>query len=123
MRAAQIAGLHVLRIINEPTAAGLSYAVDHPEKRFRADSRLLVFDFGGGTFDASVLVHDEDDVLDVLNTLGDQNMGGEDFTRRLYDHCLAEIERLKPGTFPTDEKYLETELYEKCTTLKHQLSL
>ena len=78
--AGRIAGLEVLRIINEPTAAALAYGLDK-----KGHETVLVFDLGGGTFDVSVL-DVGDGVVEVRATAGDSHLGGDDFDRRLVDH-------------------------------------
>ena len=83
--AAWLAGLEVLRIINEPTAASLAYGLDRREK-----GNVAVYDLGGGTFDVSVLSIEEG-VFRVLSTAGDTHLGGDDFDRRLADVARAEI--------------------------------
>src|SRR5262249_28018399 len=83
--AAWLAGLEVLRIINEPTAASLAYGLDRREK-----GTVAVYDLGGGTFDVSVLSIEEG-VFRVLATAGDTHLGGDDFDRRLVDVARAEI--------------------------------
>merc|ERR1712188_366476 len=75
----KIAGLEVLRIINEPTAAALAYGLDK-----KSNERILVFDLGGGTFDVSVL-EVGDGVFEVLSTYGDTHLGGDDFDKRIVD--------------------------------------
>ncbi|KAG8732659.1 ATPase with role in protein import into the ER [Ceratobasidium sp. 414] len=83
--AGQIAGLNVLRIINEPTAAAIAYGLD---KKGGKESKTVVYDLGGGTFDVSLLrVHDG--VFEVLATAGDTRLGGEDFDNRLIDYFAA----------------------------------
>ena len=84
-----IAGLNVLRIINEPTAAAIAYGLD---KRKSGEFNVLVFDLGGGTFDVSLLNIDEG-VFEVLATAGDTHLGGEDFDNRLVNHFVAEFKR------------------------------
>jgi molecular chaperone DnaK len=79
--AGQIAGLNVLRIVNEPTAAALAYGLDKAEK----DQRILVFDLGGGTFDVSLLEMG-DGVIEVKATSGDNNLGGDDWDERVVAH-------------------------------------
>ncbi|GAB6043089.1 Hsp70 family protein [Endothiovibrio diazotrophicus] len=83
--AGEIAGLEVVRIINEPTAAALAYESGHQGAR-----KVLVFDLGGGTFDVSV-VNLEGDVVEVLASHGDNHLGGDDFDRRIVDHALAHL--------------------------------
>jgi len=89
--AGQIAGLEVLRIINEPTAAALAYGVDKNEK---TDRKIAVYDLGGGTFDISIIDIadvDGDKQFEVLSTNGDTFLGGEDFDQRLMDYLVAEF--------------------------------
>jgi molecular chaperone DnaK len=91
--AGQIAGLEVLRIINEPTAAALAYGVDKNEK---ADRKIAVYDLGGGTFDVSIIDInnvDGDKQFEVLSTNGDTFLGGEDFDQRIMDHLIAEFQK------------------------------
>ncbi len=82
--AGKIAGLNVLRIINEPTAAAIAYGLD--QKNFH-DHKILIFDLGGGTFDISILNLD-DNVFEVRATRGDTHLGGEDFDNILVKHCM-----------------------------------
>jgi heat shock protein 5 len=84
--AGKIAGLNVLRIINEPTAAAIAYGLDKQSKA----SNIMVYDLGGGTFDVSILTLD-DGVFEVLATNGDTHLGGEDFDNRVMDHFLQLI--------------------------------
>ncbi|PIK60195.1 heat shock protein 70 [Apostichopus japonicus] len=84
-----IAGLNVLRIINEPTAAALAYGLD---KKLKGEQHVLIFDLGGGTFDVSVLCID-DGMFEVKSTAGDTHLGGEDFDNILVDHFSAEFKR------------------------------
>ncbi|KAI8884786.1 hsp71-like protein [Backusella circina FSU 941] len=87
--AGAIAGLNVLRIINEPTAAAVAYGLD---KKSNTESNILIFDLGGGTFDVSLLTIDEG-VFEVRATAGDTHLGGEDFDNRLVDHFIQEFKR------------------------------
>jgi heat shock protein 5 len=84
--AGTIAGLNVMRIINEPTAAAIAYGLDKKMK----EKNILVYDLGGGTFDVTVLTIDEG-VFEVLSTNGDTHLGGEDFDHRVMDHFIKEI--------------------------------
>ncbi|XP_072165771.1 heat shock 70 kDa protein IV-like [Diadema setosum] len=84
-----IAGLNVLRIINEPTAAALAYGLD---KKLQGEKHVLIFDLGGGTFDVSILAID-DGVFEVKSTAGDTHLGGEDFDNRLVNHLAEEFKR------------------------------
>jgi len=89
--AGAIAGLEVMRIINEPTAAALAYGLDESNKG-KTQNRFLVFDLGGGTFDATLLELD-DEVFEVKATGGDTRLGGEDFDTNITDHLVAEIKK------------------------------
>jgi len=84
-----IAGLNVLRIINEPTAAAIAYGLD---KKVGGERNVLIFDLGGGTFDVSILTI-EDGIFEVKSTAGDTHLGGEDFDNRMVNHFLAEFKR------------------------------
>ena len=91
--AGQIAGLEVLRIINEPTAAALAYGVDKADKK---DRKIAVYDLGGGTFDVSIIEIanlDGDKQIEVLSTNGDTFLGGEDFDQRIMDHLVEEFKK------------------------------
>lgn len=85
-----IAGLNVLRIINEPTAAALAYGLD---KNLKGERNVLIFDLGGGTFDVSILTIDEGSLFEVRSTAGDTHLGGEDFDNRLVTHFAEEFKR------------------------------
>jgi len=85
-----IAGLNVLRIINEPTAAAIAYGLD--KKSSGAERNVLIFDLGGGTFDVSVLTID-DGIFEVKSTRGDTHLGGEDFDNRMVDYLKNEFKR------------------------------
>nr|UOV21111.1 heat shock protein 70 [Dastarcus helophoroides] len=88
--AGAIAGLNVLRIINEPTAAALAYGLD---KNLKGEKNVLIFDLGGGTFDVSILTIDEGSLFEVKATAGDTHLGGEDFDNRLVNHLAEEFKR------------------------------
>ncbi|XP_014355021.2 heat shock protein 68-like [Papilio machaon] len=88
--AGAIAGLNVLRIINEPTAAALAYGLD---KNLKGERNVLIFDLGGGTFDVSILTIDEGSLFEVKSTAGDTHLGGEDFDNRLVNHLADEFKR------------------------------
>jgi len=90
--AGTIAGLQVLRIINEPTAAAIAYGLD----KKGGESQIIVYDLGGGTFDVSLLSIDEG-VFEVLATAGDTHLGGEDFDNRVIDY-LVKVYKKKTGT-------------------------
>jgi molecular chaperone DnaK len=91
--AGQIAGLEVLRIINEPTAAALAYGVDKADKK---DRKIAVYDLGGGTFDVSIIEIadvDGDKQIEVLSTNGDTFLGGEDFDQHIMDYIVEEFKK------------------------------
>ena len=91
--AGKIAGLEVLRIINEPTAAALAYGVDKQDKR---DRKVAVYDLGGGTFDVSIIEIanvDGEKQIEVLSTNGDTFLGGEDFDQRIMDYLVDEFKK------------------------------
>ena len=91
--AGKIAGLEVLRIINEPTAAALAYGVDKTDK---ADRKIAVYDLGGGTFDVSIIEIanvEGDKQIEVLSTNGDTFLGGEDFDQRIMDYLVEEFKK------------------------------
>jgi L1 cell adhesion molecule like protein len=88
--AGAIAGLNVLRIINEPTAAALAYGLD---KKMSGDQNVLIFDLGGGTFDVSILSISDASLFEVRSTAGNTHLGGEDFDSRLLEHLCNEFKR------------------------------
>ena len=85
--AGRIAGLNVLRIINEPTSAALAYGLDHGQQQ-----KILVYDLGGGTFDVSV-IEIGDNLIEVLATAGDNHLGGDDFDERITNYLVTEFYR------------------------------
>lgn len=85
-----IAGINVLRIINEPTAAALAYGL---EKNLKGEKNVLIYDLGGGTFDVSILTIDEGSMFEVRSTAGDTHLGGEDFDNRMVTFFLQEFKR------------------------------
>merc|ERR1719375_1971638 len=94
--AGAIAGLNVLRILNEPTAAAIAFGLDRKE----STETILIFDLGGGTFDVSLLSIDSG-VFEVLATAGDTHLGGEDFDNRLIKHLLALAKKKHPSKDPS----------------------
>merc|ERR1711998_39 len=92
--AGTIAGLNVMRIINEPTAAAIAYGLD---KKATGERNVLIFDLGGGTFDVSLLTID-DGIFEVKATAGDTHLGGEDFDNRMVNHFVQEFKRKKDFT-------------------------
>lgn len=114
-----IAGLNVLRIINEPTAAALAYGFNHRE-HCSDDSNILVFDLGGGTFDVSILSVNKGG-FDVKATSGDTHLGGEDFDCRLVDYCVKEFNRKHKKDISGEKRALRR-LRTACERAKRILS-
>ena len=113
--AGKIAGLNVLRIINEPTAAALAYGLDK-----KKDEKIAVFDLGGGTFDISILELGEG-VFEVKSTNGDTHLGGEDFDQRVMDYLVAEFKKDQGIDLRTDKMALQR-LKEAAEKAKMELS-
>ncbi len=113
--AGKIAGLEVLRIINEPTAAALAYGVDK-----EAEQKIMVYDLGGGTFDVSILDIGEG-VLEVLSTAGDTHLGGDDFDQRIIDWMVAEFKKSN-GIDLSGDKMAMQRLKEAAEKAKIELS-
>jgi molecular chaperone DnaK len=113
--AGQIAGLEVLRIINEPTAAALAYGLDK-----KANETILVFDLGGGTFDVSVLEVGEG-VVEVKSTAGDTHLGGDDYDQRIVDWVVSEFRRDQGIDLSKDRQALQR-LKEAAEKAKVELS-
>jgi molecular chaperone DnaK len=113
--AGKIAGLEVLRIINEPTAAALAYGLDKKDQE-----TVLVFDLGGGTFDVSIL-DVGDGVVEVRSTSGDGHLGGDDFDKRVVDHLAEEFKREHGIDLRQDPQALQR-LYEAGERAKVELS-
>jgi molecular chaperone DnaK len=113
--AGRIAGLEVLRIINEPTAAALAYGLDK-----KSSETVLVFDLGGGTFDVSIL-DIGDGVVEVRATAGDTHLGGDDFDRRLVDYLADEFQRDNGIDLRADPQALQR-LFEAAEKAKVELS-
>jgi len=114
--AGKIAGLNVLRIINEPTAAALAYGVDNKGK----DMKIAVYDLGGGTFDISILELG-DGVFEVLSTNGDTFLGGEDFDQRIIEFLVSEFKKEQGIDLSSDPMALQR-LKEAAEKAKHELS-
>jgi len=114
--AGKIAGLEVLRIINEPTAAALAYGLDN-----KANQLIAVYDLGGGTFDISILKLEEG-LFEVLSTSGDTYLGGEDFDRRIMDWLIEEFET-ETGLDLRDDRMALQRLKEAAEKAKHELSI
>jgi len=115
--AGAIAGLNVLRIINEPTAAAIAYGLD---KKSQSERNVLIFDCGGGTFDVSILTID-DSIFEVKATAGDTHLGGEDFDSKLVEHFVEEFKRKHKKDISTNKKSLRR-LRSACENAKRTLS-
>ncbi len=118
--AGEIAGLNVLRIINEPTAAALAYGRD----RGKEDELILVFDLGGGTFDVSLLEVGKDDdfsTLQVRSTAGDNRLGGDDWDQRIVDHLVKRFKE-STGVDVSNDKIAKQRLKEAAEQAKKELS-
>jgi molecular chaperone DnaK len=113
--AGQIAGLDVKRIINEPTAAALAYGMDKKE-----DQKIAVYDFGGGTFDISILEVGEN-VVEVKATNGDSHLGGDNLDQRVIDYLIAEFKKDQGLDLSRDSMALQR-LREAAEKAKHELS-
>ena len=116
--AGAIAGLNVLRIINEPTAAAIAYGLD---KKGAGERNVLIYDMGGGTFDVSVLTI-EDGIFEVKSTAGDTHLGGEDFDNRVVDFCLQDFKRKNRGKDLAGNQRAIRRLRTQCERAKRTLS-
>ena len=114
--AGQIAGLEVMRIVNEPTAAALAYGLDK-----KKDEKIAVFDLGGGTFDVSVLDVSKDGVFQVVSTNGDTHLGGDDFDQALINHVADQFQREQGIDLRKDPMAMQR-LQEACEKAKKDLS-
>ncbi|KAK2704777.1 heat shock 70 kDa protein cognate 4-like [Artemia franciscana] len=115
--AGAIAGLNILRIINEPTAAAIAYGLD---KKVGGERNVLIFDLGGGTFDVSILTI-EDGIFEVKATAGDTHLGGEDFDNRLVNHFAQEFKRKYKKDLCNNKRALRR-LRTACERAKRTLS-
>lgn len=116
--AGTIAGLEVVRILNEPTAAAIAYGLD--KRGETAEKNVIVFDLGGGTFDVSLLTIDNG-VFEVLATNGDTHLGGEDFDQRIMQHFIKLYQRKTGHDLTTDQRSL-AKLRRECEKAKRTLS-
>ena len=115
--AGRIAGLNVMRIINEPTAAAIAYGLDNKSDN---EKTVLVFDLGGGTFDVSILVLNED-TFEVKSTSGNTHLGGEDFDNRLMQFCIEKFKEETDVNIELNQKALRR-LKQYCENAKRALS-
>ena len=114
-----IAGLNVLRIINEPTAASIAYGLDKMKEG--EEKNILVFDCGGGTHDISLL-NISDGIFEVKATAGDTHLGGEDIDRLLVEYCIQEFHKKNPGKKIHENKKVRARLHTACERAKRTLS-
>jgi len=117
--AGTIAGLNVLRIINEPTAAAIAYGLDKVSGQ--GERNVLIFDLGGGTFDVSLLSI-EDGIFEVKATAGDTHLGGEDFDNRMVNHFITEFKRKNRGADLSGNARALRRLRTACERAKRTLS-
>merc|ERR1711941_265638 len=115
--AGTIAGMNVMRIINEPTAAAIAYGLD---KKSDGEKNILIFDLGGGTFDVSILTI-EDGIFEVKSTAGDTHLGGEDFDNRMVNHFVQEFKRKHRKDLTSNKRSLRR-LRTACERAKRTLS-
>jgi heat shock protein 5 len=121
--AGTIAGLNVIRVLNEPTAAAIAYGLNQAGK----EKNILVFDLGGGTFDVSILTVDNG-VFEVLSTNGDTHLGGEDFDQRVMDHFIKIFEKKEGKNIKSDKRALqklrkEVEVAKRTLSMKHSVMI
>ena len=116
MSAGRRAGLIVERILNEPTAAALSYGLDHMDE----ESHVLVYDLGGGTFDVTLLEM-FDGVLEVKASSGDNQLGGKDFDEKICEWMIREFHR-KTGVNPSKDPYAMVRIKDEAERCKKMLS-
>ena len=117
-----IAGLNVVRVLNEPTAAAIAYGLDE-----KAEKNILVFDLGGGTFDVSILTID-DGVFEVIGTNGDTHLGGEDFDQRILDHFMKMIKKKEGRDISSDKRAIqklkrEVEKGKRALSSQHEVKI
>merc|ERR1719352_550788 len=112
-----IAGLEVLRIINEPTAAAIAYGMDKKS----GEKSIIVFDLGGGTFDVSLLTIDNG-VFEVIATAGDTHLGGEDFDNRVIQHLIKVFQRKHGNSAIAKDKRAIQKLKQEVEKAKRDLS-
>jgi molecular chaperone DnaK len=114
--AGELAGLEIVRIINEPTAAAFAHGLDHPGEA----SRVLVFDLGGGTFDVTIMDVGQDGALEVVGTGGDRQLGGADFDQLIVDRMAAAAR--ESGGDITADPWTKQDAYLKAEEIKKELS-
>ena len=118
--AGEIAGLNVLRLLTEPTAAAVAYGID-TKKQKKGEEKIVVYDLGGGTFDVSVLRLDGG-IFEVLSTSGDTHLGGQDFVEKMVEHFVKEYKAQRGVDLKQDNKAM-VRLRNACEVAKHKLSV
>eukprot|EP00929_Paragymnodinium_shiwhaense_P122495 TRINITY_DN9529_c0_g1_i1.p1 TRINITY_DN9529_c0_g1~~TRINITY_DN9529_c0_g1_i1.p1 ORF type:complete len:743 (-),score=171.61 TRINITY_DN9529_c0_g1_i1:447-2675(-) len=127
MVAGEIAGLNIVRIINEPTAAAIAFGLDKQKRHGRGETRVLVYDLGGGTFDVSLLLI-ADGVFETMATCGNTHLGGEDFDRNVLKHVIEQFKK-KTGKDPSSNVRamqrlrVEVERAKRALSTSHQTRL
>ena len=116
--AGKLAGLNVIRIINEPTAAAIAYGLINEENK--TAKNVLIFDLGGGTFDVTIL-HIDGTIFEVKSTCGDMHLGGEDFDNVLVEHCINEFKEQTGHDISKNQKAIRR-LKSECEKMKKNLS-
>ncbi|KAI5788738.1 hsp70-like protein [Pyronema domesticum] len=119
--AGTLAGLTVLRLVNEPTAAAMAYGIDQPNKDAGSTRRVIVYDLGGGTFDVSLLEIDEG-IFEVIATGGDTHLGGEDFDNRVIEHFTKQWNTKHPNSDVKTDKKAMSKLKREVEKAKMVLS-
>ena len=117
IEAGERAGLKVLKIINEPTAAAVAYGLNHRGSK----KRCLVYDLGGGTFDVTI-IEIQDNVIRVRATEGDPKLGGKDWDDRLMQHVIKHFQETYPEEEPLNDKAILHDLRSRCTSAKFDLT-
>ncbi|KDD73887.1 heat shock protein 70 Hsp70 [Helicosporidium sp. ATCC 50920] len=122
-----IAGLNIMRIINEPTAAAIAYGLDKKQEKRSSEQNILVFDLGGGTFDVSLLTIDGG-VFEVVSTNGDTHLGGEDFDQRLMEYMMKVVRKKAKRKVEFDSRAVqklrrEAERAKRALSSQHQVRM
>ncbi|KAJ0808822.1 putative Heat shock protein 70 family [Helianthus annuus] len=116
-----VAGLNVLQIINEPTAAAIAYGLDMTHDHISCVTNVLIFDLGGGTFDVSLVAIDQNGKIEVKAVAGDTHLGGQDFDNEMVDHFIKEFDRKHKSDIKLNTKAVGR-LRVACEKAKRELS-
>ncbi|PAV67099.1 hypothetical protein WR25_24635 [Diploscapter pachys] len=117
MEAAKLAGLNVLKLVNEPTAAAVAFGM-----REKGNKTVLIYDFGGGTFDVSILKCQDGGHFEILSSAGHMHIGGQDIDNIIVNYAIEEYNKSHPNKFPEDKPKFMRRLNEACTKAKIELS-